>query len=207
MKSIRIAVITAALATVSSSAFANLILNGCFESGTNPNSFTTVGLGGTNIDSWSVLAGNIDYIGTHWQAADGVRSVDLNGGQPGTIGQTFATVVGQQYAVRFAVAGNPDGGPAIKALVAAAGGTTSNAQFDTTGKTRTNMGWQYFDFLFTATSASTQLSFASQTGAGATCGACYGPALDDVSVNAVPEPVTALLLGAGLIATYHRRRR
>jgi hypothetical protein len=96
---------------------ADLVQNGSFE---NP---TVVGIYDQSVPtSWDVLgaSGNnapvvgsssIDHVGPYWQAADLSQSLDLNGLDYGVIGQTLATTPGQKYMVKFALSGNPDGGP------------------------------------------------------------------------------------------------
>jgi choice-of-anchor C domain-containing protein len=174
---------------------ADMITNGSFEEGTDPGSFTTLGGGSTAITGWTVVGADkaIDYIGTYWQAADGVRSLDLNGDfQTGGVEQTFATQSGQKYLVTFDLAGNPDSGPALKEMdvIMAIGDTpqqTWSFDFDITSKDKQNMGWTKESFVFTADSEFTTLRFLStMTGA-------FGPALDNVSVNAVPLPASVLL--------------
>lgn len=152
--------------------------NGSFELGTNPGSITTLtAVDTTNITDWKVATGNIDYIGSYWQAADGVRSVDLSGNTAGSIRQTLTTVVGHTYKVTFAMAGNPDGGPVVKTLNADTGGAPIPFTFDVTGHDKTNMGWESKTFNFTATGTSTVLTFTSTTAT------AFGPALDKVVVE------------------------
>ncbi len=171
---------------------ANLILNGGFETGTNPGSFITVSPGGTNITNWTVGGGGVDYIGTYWQAAFGSRSVDLSGNAPGLASQPFATTVGATYEVSFYLAGNPDN-PADKTIRVTYGpGLYKEYTFSQAGHTKDSMGWVEKEFTFVATLASTTLTFESRTGN------AYGPALDQVGV-VVPLPSTALLLGSGLL--------
>ena len=92
--------------------------NGSFESASvDPGSgFLTLAPGSPAITGWEVFGSNsIDYIGTLWEADEGVRSVDLNGNiGPGGIRQTFDTVAGTAYEVLFAMAGNPAGLPVVK---------------------------------------------------------------------------------------------
>jgi len=102
----------ALVAVAASQASAAPFTNGSFEltSGGNPGAgFITKAGGDLSITGWVVTGDSVDYIGTYWQAAQGVRSVDLNGNDPGGIQQTFDTVAGQLYRVNFALAGNPDG--------------------------------------------------------------------------------------------------
>jgi choice-of-anchor C domain-containing protein len=161
-----------------------LFADGGFENPTVPaNTFTRFGVGGT-IGPWKVTDGTVDLVGTgFWQAAEGHQSLDLEGDGPGTIEQPIPTRFGGCYTVTFSLAGNPDGGPSIKrgfARVTQNGighpTTQKNFTFDTTGKTRANLGYVQERFRFRALTPTVTLSFASTTGGG------YGPVIDGVSV-------------------------
>ena len=157
--------------------------NGSFETGTDPGLFSTLAPGDTNIDSWDVESGTIDYIGTYWSASDGVRSIDLSGNAVGSVSQTFDTTVGATYEVTFDMAGNPAGGSVEKTMnVEATGNSAQGYSFDTTGKTLNDMGWTSKTYTFTATAASTTLTFTSTTAS------AYGPALDNVAITEESTP-------------------
>lgn len=142
------------------------------------NSFQTVGTGGS-VGPWDVTAGNVDLIGAgYWQAAEGDQSVDLNGNGPGTVSQTFTTVPGKKYTVTYSLAGNPQGGPAVKTgKVLVNGQNFQDFSFDTTGRTNANMGYVTREVTFVATGTSTTLAFASTTTSAG------GPVIDDVLVR------------------------
>ena len=163
--------------------------NGSFEVGTGPGAaFITLGNGdNTSITGWTVIRGDIDYIGGYWQASNGVRSLDLIGDQfVGGVQQTFDTIPGATYLVSFDMAGNPAGGPTIRPLVVTVAGNTQSFTFDITGATLSNMNWTPHQFTFVATGTTETIQFVSDlTGDPTAC--CYGAALDNVQVVALPD--------------------
>ncbi|MFD1613075.1 choice-of-anchor C family protein [Sphingomonas tabacisoli] len=186
-------------------AHAATIVNGSFEDGVNPGSFTTVNAGQTNITGWDVLAGSVDYIGSYWQASDGVRSVDLSGNSIGTLGQTITGLtVGQSYAVTFDVSRNPDGGVTPRTGTFTAGGQTFQFAYSDASSNRADMKWATVSYSFTASDTSALISFSAD----ASGGCCYGPAIDNVRIAAVPEPASwAMMLGGFTMLGLATRRR
>jgi choice-of-anchor C domain-containing protein len=169
-----------------------ILVNGSFEDGANPGSFTTLFGGSTNITGWVVTGHSIDYIGTLWVASDGARALDLEGNAAGGIRQTFDTLPGHEYLITFDLAGNP-GQAGLKVVRVSAAGVSQDYAFDTTGHTNSALGWTPESFSFVATEATTTLEFqAISPGTG------FGAAIDNVQAQVMPEPGTALLMGAGL---------
>ncbi len=185
----------------------NLLTNGSFESPqlSASTTFITI-MNGSAFGSWTVTAGSIDLLRTYWAPADGFQSIDLNGNNPGTIAQTFATTTGATYQLRFRMAGNPDY-TLTKAMRVWWGAQDLGLfTFAQTGQTRSAMGWQTITLSgLVASGSSTTLQFASANG-GPT-----GMALDDVIVALVPEPAPPVLVATGLFCLLamrvSRRRR
>jgi choice-of-anchor C domain-containing protein len=159
-----------------------LVVNGSFEDGPEPDpagpGFTVLEAGSTAVRGWTVTRGSVDHIGPYWQHADGRRSLDLNGNEPGAIAQTLRTGAGVRYRVTFRLAGNNCGDGPPKAVVVSAAGKRAEFTFDATGRNYEDMGWVTKTWEFTATDSETILEFASTTEVPAAC----GPALDGVSV-------------------------
>ncbi|MFC9653078.1 MULTISPECIES: choice-of-anchor C family protein [unclassified Streptomyces] len=143
------------------------------------NTFTELPAGQT-IGPWQVTRGTVDLIGAgFWQAAEGDQSVDLNGGGPGGVSQTFTTVPGATYTVTYALAGNPGGAPTLKTGSAFIDGQNfQDFSFDISGKTFANMKYVKRQFTFQATNSTTTVAFASTSSNSA-----YGPVVDDVRVK------------------------
>jgi choice-of-anchor C domain-containing protein len=132
---------------------------------------------GEHIRHWHVTSGSIDLLDRVWRNGRGWQSIDLSGFDAGTIVQSVPTVAGQTYVLRFAMAGNPDGGSPIKQMrVRWGAAVVAEPQVDTTGRSDRNMGWVYLSYEVTADAATTTLSFESLTDG------MFGPALDDVTV-------------------------
>lgn len=208
MKKRSVVVAATAVAIFASPANSNLVVNGGFEQGTNPGSYTQVNPGDSNIAFWNVTGGNVDYIGTYWdgQGTGADRSIDLAGSALGTIAQTVTGLVANQwYTVSFYASRNPDGGTPTRTGTMMVGGTPYTFSYSAPSS-KSNMNWQLFSYNFLATGTSTLLSFSAD----ASAGCCWGPALDTVSlVAAVPEPEiwAMLLFGFGAIGWQMRRRR
>ena len=180
-----------------------IIFNDGFEGTNLPATFTTVGPGGL-IGHWTVGGAGVDWIGGYWQPAEGNGSVDMSGLGPGSVTTQLATVASQRYVLSFYLAGNPDGGPAVKTLRLQVGGLIQGFTFDTTGHNANAMGWVLESASFTALGNDT-LTFTSLVNNP------YGPALDGVTVTAIseiPEPAghTLALLGLAAVSLFRRRR-
>jgi choice-of-anchor C domain-containing protein len=190
------------------SAQTNLLLNGSFESPVISGPFVAVPAGGT-LTNWIVGGDGIDIIRDYWQHSDGAQSIDLSNLEAGSISQTVSTSFGVTYNLIFDMAGNPAGGETIKDMnVDVTGYASSLQQFNITGFSQTNMGWDQRTISFIALGPSTTITFTSLDNN------AFGPALDnvrlfeDVTAGVVPEPGTLALLGSGLgMVTLLRRRR
>jgi choice-of-anchor C domain-containing protein len=165
----------------------NLLINGSFEDGpdtNNPNQFVWLNEGDKQIKGWTVSQGQLSYVGSYWEHADGKHSLDMHGGPGfGGIKQTFATKKGQKYRVIFAMAGNPLGMVSVKKLGVRAAGQEVEFTFDTTGKTIQEMGWTTQVWDFVARESKTTLEFRTHMTEDGDC----GPALDRVSVWPVED--------------------
>jgi choice-of-anchor C domain-containing protein len=183
----------AALLLGAQSAYAVSITNGSFELGTDPGSFSAQGAGSTAITGWDVGPAGVDYIGTYWTASNGTRSIDMSNLSAGSLSQTLSGLtIGQQYTVTFDMAGNPDGGPIVKQMDVSVGGLASTYLFDTTGKSKSDMGWATKTYIFIASATTDTLTFLSLAGTS------FGPALDNVTIAATPIPGAILLFGSAL---------
>ena len=168
-----------ALATLvaTSAHAANLIKNGGFELGPNPGARMVIPAASTAIQNWTVVTNAIDYVGTEWAAQEGAKSVALNGSAPGTIEQSFATVAGTPYTLKFFQSGDPGIEPFIMTVRVRAAGQQQDFSFDAEHVWPWGMGWAENTWVFNATSTTTTLQFTSLIAGG------NGPAIDSVVVT------------------------
>jgi choice-of-anchor C domain-containing protein len=173
----RAAVLLSFIALISTAAYAQAVLNNrSFETGTAPGAASILAPGSTAIEGWTVIDGNVSYVGSKWQHAQGERSVGLLCG--GGISQTLATEPDMKYEIRFNMAGDPAATPPLKTLVVSFG-ETRVFTFDTTGRSHTEMGWSPRTWVFRAKDAKTTLTFTSPKVE------CSAPAIDSVRIEAV----------------------
>jgi choice-of-anchor C domain-containing protein len=156
-----------------------LIVNGDFEDPANVqiNDFLNVA-DNTILPGWRLVNGNVDIVGTLWQASSGQRSLHLGGSTAGTIQQSVPTEVGQTYALRFALSGYPLSEPAVKTLQVEITGQPEPSVFsvDTSSRSASAMQWTYETITFTATEPVTVISFSTALNS-------FGPVIDQVSLD------------------------
>lgn len=223
MKKFRFTTLSVLLICLATLSNAQLV-NGSFENYSVPSAtwdvpgVVNLGIpeGDINIVGWTVINGNIDLVGTGWLASHGRNSLDF-GGHPGSggVSQTFATVLGGYYLVQFDLSGNPsDTHPdfpesydPIKRMRVQAAGQFGDFSYDivANGNASNNMRWQTQQFMFQATGTSTTLELFSTMPVRFT-----GPAIDNVTLTAVPEPNATSMAAVGLtfiLSGYALRRK
>lgn len=186
---------------------ANLIVNGGFESPVVSGYVTFAAP--NRFQGWAVDSGGVDLTANDFYApAAGRQSLDLNSIVSGSIFQNVATVPGRQYVLSFAFATNPlpddprFPAPSVKLMRVSWNGTSvGTASQSSVGHTGTNVGWRDYSMSVVGTGTDV-LSFASLTPGSA------GPALDNIRLVAVPEPIACDLLTPfiGFIASFARGR-
>ena len=197
----------ALLCGVAAKTEANLLTNGSFELGLaipSPDHYLPYSIGSTDLTGWKVIVGGIDTLDA-WQATDGIVVVDLNGSPgPGGIEQSFATTIGLEYKVTFDLAGNTSGQfVPLRTVRVLAAGQFQDFSFDVTGHTMASMGWENKEWSFTAISTVTTLQFVSTFSRLP----FEGVAIDNVAVNAVPEPTAAVLVIGAVVSSAVLLRR
>jgi choice-of-anchor C domain-containing protein len=154
------------------------LVNGSFDVGMPGGAdwYVTLPEGSTAVTRWVVSRGDVDYMGTWLTSSDGVRSIDLDGSQPGGIAQTVITAPGQTYVLEFDLAANPAGGPSVKRMRIEAAGQSAEFTADITEHSRLNVGWQTLAWAFQAAAEETTIEFYSLDAVGST----HGPLIDRV---------------------------
>lgn len=150
---------------------------------------------GDTMGAWVVDRGSVDIVAKNWTPAhhllwDGVNgplSIDMGGSlscprRDGSIHQDLATVPGEVYQVKFALAGNCFGPPTVKNLIIKWNDSFAKKfSFDITGHTNDDMGWIYCTLKLRANSQTTRLTFDNPINTS------YVPVIDDVSVEPIAD--------------------
>jgi len=197
-------------------ALPNVLANGSFESG-DVATWQTLAPGSTTLAGWTVLGAGVtlsdDATFGGAQARDGVQWLSLTtiGGSAGGVSQTFATQPGMDYLLTFDYTalshGDTTGNNVIYELSYDVGAGPVPLTVNAQGTPILNFApWTTETLRFTATGASTTLTFLS--GPGSFSG-FYGPVVDNVWISAVPEPSTiSMVVALAAVApwVYLRRR-
>jgi hypothetical protein len=101
----------------------------------------------------------------------------------GGIQQVVATSPGKRYTLRFDLAGNPEGGPRVQRLRVLIDQKAHEFEFDSTGKSKTDLGWVTKEVAFTAERDRVVLTFLNTQPNAQSAGV----ALDNIEVRARGE--------------------
>jgi choice-of-anchor C domain-containing protein len=175
-----------AAVSVQAAPFAN---GGFDDNPANNIEFDEIRVGNTKIFPWKVTKGHVDLIRNHWKNHSGQSSIDLlgTGIREGEISQTFDTVPGRKYTVKFMLSANPNGEKNILKIVNIFVENSNLKEslkftYDSAknGNSANDMKWQEHSFDFIATEKNATLIFNASV-AGNTV-SNFGPVIDSVSV-------------------------
>jgi MYXO-CTERM domain-containing protein len=195
---------------VAGSCSAEGFTNPSFETGNFTNNHpgdntTTLGVGATNIDGWTVISAEVAWIGDPNPfalfASDGSRFLDLTSypGGAGGVKQDLVTIPGYLYTIEFDLGSRAAYGDAFLSVRASdAQGEAGVAQYTQLGQSAAR--WERNSFEFTAREAVTSISFIHDFG-----GSNY-TGLDNITVRSV-APAPGALAVLGLAGLAGRRRR
>lgn len=159
---------------------------------------------------WLEYGTGVGYVdSSRWAASDGNRSLDLGAlGTGGVVQRISGFTVGRTYRLTFDLSANPfdpaDRPLDRRVLVSASGMSPERFTYQLTdANTPESMLYQRFSYDFIAVAETQNIRFASQTPGS------FGAVLDNVSLSAVPEATTWVLLITGFasIGVLARRRR
>lgn len=194
----------------------NLIANGGFEApALPPGTPKLYAVGSNEITGWqiigvgdvAVLNGAFSQAGLTFSHQEGVQSLDLTGlsNTDAGVAQTIATQVGRTYDLSFYVGNVQSTGP-VWGKASSVSVKINDLPFAVAtyaGGPSGSLGWQRFDYQFTAAGALTTLAFFNLDGP-----------LDNVNqidqvslVAGVPEPDAVWLLAAGIVVAGLSQRR
>ena len=203
--------VTASLGTAAEAA-TNLVVNGSFELGVDPAGESQLFAGDTtSLTGWKILATGVNYAdNTAWDAADGSRSLELNGSgdRGGVLQRVNGFTKGYRYQLKFNVSANPFD-PAVRpkparVIASLSGGIAEIYTYTLNDiNTPTNMLYDTVTYNFVSSGTFQDLQFRSLTAG------VYGPVIDAVSISVVPEASTWMMLiaGFGLVGLASRRRK
>lgn len=139
--------------------------------------------GSTLLGPWSVTGSSsdaVDLVCSEWMAKQGQQSLELNGSGPGSISQRITDTAGKFYYVLFWLAGDVNGGPAIKTMQMQWNNDPPvNFKFNITGKTASDMQWKRYDDGFLSTGSDVVTFTGTSPGN-------FGAVIDDVRVSTTP---------------------
>ena len=217
---LRLSLVITLLGAALAASAQNLIVNGGFENPVVGNGNLGIYSGGsTAITGWTVTGTDVLILDTNYgepgngiarfASQEGVQSLDITGsantGLADGVRQTISTAMGMTYRVSFSVGRAQSSvnsslynSPSTVRLSIGGGPLTSYTNSNSTSGT-TN--WQSFTTSFVATGTSTDVAFLNGTPDNSFAG------LDNVSVQAVPEPASLAALGLGAAALLRRRKK
>ncbi len=206
-----LAFVAAAIGGMAASAHAT-VTNGSFEVPPVGGSFATFIGGSTVINGWTVVGDRVTVIsssyvesGITFNSQDGGQWLDLTGPSSNQasngVSQNVATTIGQLYRLSFYVGSASNNTSILASTVDLSIGGGGRVSFTNPTAPRTTMDWQLFTADFTATNTLTNITFFN----GSTPNNNLS-GLDNVTLQLIPTPGAAALLGlCGLLAARRRR--